>query len=135
MSLLSFFRDLGGPGAPGAVPAGRSTGRVIPARTDPPVVRYVNALLSDVCEKGGVVTLDDRHSPPTGWSDPLPFGSVQGRLKVMAGLNPVPYREPVSRTFECAFRERRYRIEACFDDRPPQPSCTLRPVSLSDPGA
>lgn len=125
MSLWSCIGRLRTVEAPGAEPV-RAGSRVILKTSVPPVIRYVAALLSEVCEKGYPLTLDERHSPPRGWSGPaLPFRQVESRLKVLAGLNPVPLPGAVSRTFDHVWQGQAHRIEVCFDDRGEAPTCRV----------
>lgn len=93
-----------------------------------PVVRYVDALVGRLVERRDTVTLQAAQDLPkmVGMDgQPLSYGAVVNRLKVLAGLYPVAYPHPTEGRFKHTHRGRRYGITASFDDRGTAAFCRL----------
>jgi hypothetical protein len=96
----------------------RTSGMIVsPATT--PVSRYLKSLLSEIVTSGREATLNASEGLPSvsGYKDaPPPFGQVVNRLKVLSGLDPLPYRKVVSGGFEHTVRDHSFRIATTFND-------------------
>ena len=97
---------------------GRKSGVIVTAAAEP-IVRYLNVFLAGLVAKRAEATLrasQDLPSLPGCEDDPPPFSQVANRLKVLSGLDPVPYQKVVSGSFEHTMRDRCWRLVATFSD-------------------
>lgn len=93
-----------------------------------PVVRYVDSLLGRLIERREDITLRASVALPemgTAMEEPLAYGVVVNRLKVLSGLYPVAYPQPTEGRFRHVHRGRQYKIGTSFDDRGETASCRL----------
>lgn len=114
-----------------------ASGLIIPPAVSP-VARYVNVLVSRLADHGGTITLKASDQLPLEGecSGAAPaYTQVVNRLKVLSGLDPVGYPQPVSASFEQVIRGTRHRIETRFDDRSTNPQCQLLLAGIGTSGS
>ena len=96
-----------------------------------PVILYVNLLLFDmiardektmVLKESSMPILQHKQKLPV---DPPDFDPIVNRLKIMSGLNPVKYREPVDGTTSLTVAGTPYKVTTRFEDHDPEPFCTI----------
>jgi len=96
-----------------------------------PVIQYVNLLIVDmiardeksmVLKESTVPILQYKQKLPV---DPPDFDPILNRLKIMSGLNPVKYPEPVDGTMSLTIGGTPYNVTTHFEDRDPEPFCTI----------
>jgi hypothetical protein len=99
----------------------------------PSVADYVEWLIEHMLRTSRTeLTIDTGATLPgaVGGANPPPClpeqAAVINRLKLLAGLNPVAYPDPVERRFEQERSGYTLRISAAFRDTPDRSSCTLR---------
>lgn len=96
-----------------------------------PVIRYVNMVIVDMIAREETERrLDDTNLPVLEYRNKLPveppdFGPVSNRLKVMCGLNPERYREPVGGTVDLTLGGESYTLHIHFEEHEPEPFCKI----------
>ena len=94
-------------------------------------IRYVNLLLYQMERKNTAsLTISESELLPmvSGLEEnsPLPkFTQARNRLKVMSGLNPSTYQEPVVGTITILIAGAQHIAEVHFDDKAEYPSCRI----------
>jgi len=96
-----------------------------------PVIRYVNMVIADMIVRDeterrldnmNLPILEYRHKLPV---EPPEFAPVANRLKIMSGLNPVKYQEPVDGTVDLTFGGEPYALNIHFEDQSTEPFCVV----------
>lgn len=114
----------------------RREGRAEPSETAAPAVPVVENMLSDMISKGTKVATfsarDDDDARACS-AKPLSYRHIHNRLKIMCGLNPFFYPEPVSGRFQFAAYGSMYEAECCFKDsnNAHAERCTIRVERMS----
>jgi len=94
-------------------------------------IRYANFMLYDM-ERENTKSLTISESKPLPMvsglesDSPLPeFSKVRNRLKVMSGLNPSTYQEPVTGTITILISGAQHIAKVYFNDKADDPFCLI----------
>lgn len=134
-SLLGRLKRLFLPDTVGSGAEKRSGAYVVASSQKVPVVRYVDALLGHLIERRDDIVLKGTLALPAvgeAAGESLSYGAAVNRLKVLAGLYPVAYPQPMEGHLRYAYRGCRYEIAAFFDDRGSGATCRLSVVGIDD---